>query len=327
MFKFLAGLPGILGVAGFFAYIWVGQSRIGGEIFKQIVAKLRTDPNLDVAKYSSLTPAKIGRLIKSDSRVRRNVNEQDQKLLRLLIILQHILTVVVLLACAGLVALSIWLISRPEPLSVSAGAPQAVAADAKGALVDLDPISVQWTSSGKDETVSVFLENVDSGARTKKKTVSSNVRSVRFESSEVSAVATSRTFHGANRIRSVVEWSAGTSVSATQDLLVGVEIELLLNGRLVTPAGKDRTIHTMFATFDQSTEHLPPNYCFSADLVGRANSGVPLVIPLHSCNNNGEVQIKGLDQVDWNKSVGLVYGGPDDPRIVRTEVSGKPGAS
>jgi len=288
------------------------------------VTKLRTAPNLDVAQYTNLTPAKIGKLIESDSRVREVVNEQDQKLLRLLIILQHVLTVIVLLACAGLVALSIWLISRPEPLSVSALAPQAVAPDAKGALVDLDPIVVQWTSTGKDEPVSVFLENVDSGRRTQKKTVSSNVRSVRFEPSEIFEAATSRGFHRVNRIRSVVEWSANTSVSESKDLLVGIEIDLLLNGRLVTPNGKQRTIHTLFATIDQSTEQLPQNYCFNVDFVARSNMGPPLIIPLHSCNSDGEVQILALNQVDWNRPVGLVYGGPDDPRIVRTRVSGKP---
>ncbi len=323
MFKFLAGLPGVLGVAGFFAYIWAGQSRIGGEILKQIVTKLRTAPNLDVGQYTTLTPAKIGKLIESDSRVREVVNEQDQKLLRLLIILQHVLTVVVLLACAGLVALSIWLISRPEPLSVSALAPQAVAPDAKGVLVDLDPIVVQWTSTGKDEPVSVFLENVDGGRRTQKKTVSSNVRSVRFEPSEVFEAASSRGF-GTNRIRSVIEWSANTSVSESKDLLVGIEIDLLLNGRLVTPHGKQRTIHTLFATIDQSTEHLPQDYCFNVDLVARSNDGPPLIIPLHSCNRDGEVQIPALKQVNWSRPVELVYGGPDDPRIVRTRVSGEP---
>jgi hypothetical protein len=324
MFKFLAGLPAILGLAGFFAYIWAGQSRIGGEIMKQIVAKLRTAPNLDVGQYTTLTPARIGKLIASDSRVREVVNEQDQKLLRLLIILQHLLTVIVLLACAGLVALSIWLISRPEPLSLSALAPQAVAPDAKGALVDLDPIVVPWTSTGKDEQVSVFLENVDTGRRTQKKTVSSNVRSVRFEAPEVLEVATSRDFHRANRIRSVIEWSSNSSISESKDLLVGIEIDLLLNGRLVTPNGRQRTIDTMFATIDQSTEHLPQDYCFSTDFVARSKTGPPLVIPLHSCNNDGEVRIPGLTQVDWNRPAGLVYGGPDDPRIIRTHVSGKP---
>ena len=324
MIKFLAGLPGVLGVAGFFAYIWVGQSRIGGEILKQIVKKLRSNPNLDVAKYSTLTPVKIGKLIESDSRVREAVNEQDQKLLRLLIILQNLVTVSVLISCAGLVALSIWLVSRPEPLSVSVLAPQSVAADAKGALVDIDPLLVQWRSTGKDEQVAVFLENVDSGRRTIKKTVSSNVRTVRFEPDEIVAVATSRDYHRANRIRSVIEWPAHTSVSEIKDLLVGIEIDLHLNGRLFTPDGKERTIHTMFATIDQSTEHLPQNYCFSTDLVAWSTAGTPLVTPLHTCNNEGEVQISTLNQINWNRPVGLVYGGSDDSRLIRTRVNGKP---
>lgn len=324
IFKFLAGLPAVLGVAGFFAYIWIGQSRIGGEVLKQIVTKLRAAPNIDASQYSNLTPAKIKKLIESDSHVRVLVNEQDQKLLRLLIIVQNIVTVIVLLACGGVIAFSIWLLNRPEPLSVTAYAPQAVVEEAKGALVDLDPLSVQWTSTGKDEPVSVFLENVDSGRRTQKKTVQSNVRSVRFEPTEVLEAASSRGLHQRNRIRSVIEWSANTSVSEVKDLLVGVDVELQLNGKLITPTGKDRRIDTLFAYIDQSTQSLPQNYCFSVDFVARSKAGPPLVIPLHSCNNDGEVHIAGLAQVDWNRPVGLVYGGPDDSRIVRTHIAGRP---
>lgn len=175
---------------------------------------------------------------------------------------------------------------------------------------------MQWTSTGKNEPVSVFLENVDTGHRTPKKTVPSDVRSVRFESSEMLEVASSRAFHRRNRIRSVIEWSSNTSVSEIKDLLVGIDVELLLNGRLVTPDGKDRTIQSLFAYIDQSTENLPQNYCFHVDFVARSKAGPPLIIPLHSCNSNGEVQIPSLDQVDGNKPMGLVYGGPDDPPLL-----------
>ena len=53
------GLPAVLGVVGFFAYLWAGQSRVGSELFKSIVDKLRASPNVVIENYVALTPAKI----------------------------------------------------------------------------------------------------------------------------------------------------------------------------------------------------------------------------------------------------------------------------
>src|SRR5258705_8687501 len=118
LYSFLKGLPAVLGIAGFFAYLWKGQSQVGGQIFAEIVRKLRNDSNVHVEQCKDLSPAKVGNLIKADESVRSAVNEDDGKLLRLLIFLQHILTGLVLLFSAALIACSIWLLTRPQPLSV-----------------------------------------------------------------------------------------------------------------------------------------------------------------------------------------------------------------
>lgn len=323
-YSFLGGLPAILGIVGFFAYLWAGQTRVGGDLFKQIVSKLRAAPNLTVGEYSDLTPSKLGKLLESDERVRGAVNEQDQKLLQLLIVLQHGLTVVVLFVCAGLIALGVWLMMRPQPLAVVANPPVATVTDAKGLLVDLDPLKVEWTSTGRTESVGVFLENVDNGKRTPKKTVASDVRSVVFSPADLSEIATNRSYRSSNRIRTVIEWSSGRSNSEAKPLAVGIDVELALFEKLLSPTGPDRTIHTLLATIDQSTETFPANYCFSVDFVGWAKDGSALAIPLKSCDADSEVKIPGLDNVNWSRRYGLVYSGPDDPRIVRTKVSGAP---
>jgi hypothetical protein len=322
---FLEGLPAALGIAGFFAYIWYGQARIGGDLLSSIVQKLRAAPNLSVEDYSGLTPARIGRLVETDARVRDAVNDQDRSLLRLLIILQHIMTALVLVACAALVSISIWLVTRPEPLTIAPHPPAPLAERANGALVDLDPIAVEWTSSGTEERVSVFLENVESGGRSVKKTVSSNVRRVVFQPDELRGVLTERRHRRMNRVRSVIEWSGGTKESEAQDLFVGVRITLMLNGRLITPS-ENRPINTLIATIDDSTEFMPQDYCFTGALAGWSRSGSSLVIALKSCNSKGsyEVQIPELDNVDWNRQAGFVYFGPDDPRLVRTCITGQP---
>jgi hypothetical protein len=321
---FLKGLPAILGAAGFFAYLWVGQARIGGDLLKTIVEKLRAAPNLPVDDYSSLTPARIGRLVESDARVREAVNDQDLRLLRLLIVLQHGLTVVVLLVCAALVGLGIWLITRPDALAVVPNPPAPVADQAHGLLVDLDPVIVEWSSGGSEERISVFLENVESSSRSTKKVVSSNARSVTFLPDEFRGVLAERGYRKRNRIRSVVEWSIGTKQSETRDLLVGIQASLMLNGRLITPT-EDRPIHTLMATIDDSTEFMPSNYCFSGALAGWTESN-PIVIALKSCNSKGsyEVMIPELETLNWDRSAGFVYFGPDDSKIVRTCITGQP---
>lgn len=324
IYRFLAGLPAILGVAGFFAYLWVGQSRVGGEMLKRIVTKLRADPNIDIERYGALTPAKLKGLIATDERVRHGVNQGDRDLLRLLIVFQYLLAALVLVVCAALVGVSIWLYARPEPFSLTQVGPKAVAAEALGQLVELDPIDVAWTYRGTDQSVSVFLENVDTGDRTAKKTVLASARSVRFAPAELLPVLKDRSFHGKNRVRSVAEWAGGHSASDPQDLLVGIEVDLMLFGRLATPGGQVRDIHTLYATIDRSTENMPHDYRFSGDFVASTKGGPPIVVPLQSDNVDGEVRLPDLSQVDWARPTGFVYGGPDRPEIVRAKVSGKP---
>jgi hypothetical protein len=85
-----------------------------------------------------------------------------------------------------------------------------------------------------------------------------------------------------------------------------------------------KPFHSLFALIDQSTAELPGDYCFNGNLVGKMKTGEPFVMPLSSCNDNGSVTIPNLDRIDWFKPLGFVYGGPDDPRIVKTVVSGRP---
>lgn len=64
---FLSGLPAILGIVGFFAYLWAGQYRIGGQLMTSIVEKLRAAANLNTENLASLTPARIEKLMREDA--------------------------------------------------------------------------------------------------------------------------------------------------------------------------------------------------------------------------------------------------------------------
>jgi hypothetical protein len=314
-FSFLKGLPAILGVVAFFAYLWSGQYRIGGDLMKGIVEKLRATPNVDIQRYGALTPARIERLIQQDTTVRSAVNDQDIKLIRLIVILHNVITIVVLLVCAILIGLGIWLISRPEPLSVIPHSPTAVIeGHADDPLVDLDPLKADWDATGAVDNVSVFLENAESNARTTKKNVLADVHSVEFTADEIQEVASTRDYRGKNRIRTVVEWPGHTVRSGVVELLVGLKVRLMIDGKLVTPDGT-RSINTLVATIDDSTEHMPTNYCFTVDFAGWNRSG-PLVAPLKACNASSEVELPFLDEIDWTHHAGLVFNEPVADRLL-----------
>ncbi len=103
--------------------------------------------------------------------------------------------------------------------------PSGVNKDADGLLVDLDPIGVEWQSQGTPESVTVYLENVDTQAHSEKRTLGADVLNVVFTPEQVHAVATDRLYHHKNRIRTVVEWSKGKSTSQPVEMLVGIDVE------------------------------------------------------------------------------------------------------
>ena len=110
---FLKGLPAILGVTGFFAYLWLAPAKIGGDLMKEIIAKLRVSPNIAAKDYADLTPVKPKHLLDSDERVRAAVNADDIRILELLVRRQFNFATLAFIGCAALIAWSVWLISRP----------------------------------------------------------------------------------------------------------------------------------------------------------------------------------------------------------------------
>jgi hypothetical protein len=122
-------------------------------------------------------------------------------------------------------------------------------------------------------------------------------------------------------MRTVIEWPGKIVRSDAVDLAVGVKVQLMIGGTLVTPDGT-RSINTIIATIDDSTEHMPPDYCFAVDFAVWNQVG-PLVAPLKSCNRKQEVDLPFLSQVDWGRRVGLVFNQPTaDGSFVRTCIAG-----
>ena len=313
----LKTFPAILGLAGLFAYLWYGQAKVGGKLFQNIVTKLRRQPHLQIKDYETLSPARVKSLAEADKAIKDAVNDQDWRLLELLVKRQHSLTMAALLVSAALVGLSIWLISRPAPLSISPRVLSNPVKRAEGTLVDVDPILAEWTSDGPAERVSVFLENVDTGRRSVKKEVASDARSVTFSPEDFKEALGNRQHHGSNRLRSVTAWSHGTATSELADVAVGLIVEVLLNVLAIID-GKAEKRNLIVTTIDGSTQNMPRKYCFSGDLILRDVQRHPVVMPLGTiCNDGDGVNLGDKVQIDWSARIGFVYNGPDDPKLVR----------
>jgi hypothetical protein len=117
MFLFLKVVPGALGVAGFLTLVMSGRAKVTGEPYRSIVAKLRAAPNVRIEDDGGLTPDKLVKFIEADGRARAALEDKELRLLQLLVTLQKARRTFVLLACAAAIALSVWLVRRPDPPS------------------------------------------------------------------------------------------------------------------------------------------------------------------------------------------------------------------
>jgi hypothetical protein len=317
---FLKGLPALLGIVGFFAYLWRGQGRIGADTTRLIIERLRNDPNVPLKQLDvKMSAAKLKHLVETDERVRRRVNAEQGRLLRQIVHWQNAVTLVVFLACAGLVALAIMLISRPLPLEVTLSPPRALVAREGKPLLDLDQIVVNWSSKGVGEQVQVFLENVDSGTWTPVRTVASDVGTLTFDPKHLREVASDRAYGGRNRVRSVVKTSTNIFKSATVDLAVGIQI------RLYTNLGGGRAM--IFPTIWGKDENIPPGFCFDSTIFGYRSGGDIKKVEINDrCKGNRMLTPSLLSDFDWSRPIGLLYSGPR-PELVRTCLYGPRGSA
>jgi hypothetical protein len=325
VYEFLQALPALVGFIGFFVYLWAGQQKSGGNVFSKIVDRLRQNPNVDIRSYGSMTPAKLRHLIAADEKVRSTVNEQDRELLKLVIQNQSRTTLIVFVVCAALVALGVWLVRtdplRPRPVQIGEIRIGAIEKQAEGLLVDLDPLQVSWRADGDEEVLSVCLENLSSGAKTRRKSVVSSARTVNFLPQDLAPLLEDRSYKGVNRIRALVETSRSTFSSRDVDILVGIRASLMIGGTLISQGEERGKISTLFATIDDSTEHVPSGYCFQGDFFAFDVSGAAVVQALRSCNSDGEVRLSKISDINWNRPHGFIYHGPDDPRLIRSDVA------
>ena len=336
LLHFFQSLPAVVGVIAFFAFLWVGQTRLWGKNLREIVLRLRNNPNLDIPAYEKMSALAVLYAVSKDAEVRATVNEQDYRLLKLLSIFQATIIVVVFVVCAGMVIYSVSIfrqdIFRPKPLLIDGIHIKAIEPEAGGLLVDLDPIQVVWDAQGEEKEVSVFLENTDTKSRTQKKSTISSRRFITFEAAEFRPVLPVREYKGVNHFRAVIETNDNIYKSLRKPIFVGVEVELIVQFLLIGSENRDRKIDLLTASINGWTQEplnshasdLPDNYCISGIFTSQDKSGSPMAQSISTCNEEtgirGEIKLDLIDLIDWNKPYKFTYYGPGDRRLVRTQV-------
>ena len=317
-YTFLSSLPALLAVVVAVVFQLL-RGRSSGRVTSRIVGKLRKDAPDRAGSYASLRPAQVERLLTSDQGLRKLVDAQDFKLLKLALRQEFVLAIFVnslatLLFIVG-IALFVWNVSRPLPLLISAIHLESDSSDAGGLAVDLDPLLVTWTSSGEPKDVEVCLENVVTGRRSRPVRAQSLNHRVTFPAGSYDEVLSERALNKLNRVRVIVQGPREMFRSLDLDLRVGHTILVLVS---VDAAKADAATVTVAAMIDRQRV---PFYDFDAKVALFPRRGVVGGVSLGDRFVYGDPPHSVADArtIDWQRTK-VVYFGPLEPKTVRTEL-------
>lgn len=316
--QFLSSLPAILGLAGFVVYFFLSRNRSGDRITLDIVAKLRREaPELFPQGAERLDAAALTRLVENDANLRAKVSDQDFQLLRDTLRQQFVTSIVVYGLCGTIfligVGLYVYMSIRPIPVSVTSISAESTEAAAEGLPVDLDGLRVRWSATGDPEDIQVRLEEMAHQRRTSAKIVRSTEGEVTFAPEEYGQILTNRDHGGENRLRVAVQTAKSAYFSPDFAMRVGTTILAVHMEPL--------RIKIMGIIDNVAIQ----NYDFEARLVVWAAAPHQEATPITYGGNipfgHNDFQLDPKLNYDW-KTVKLVYFGPDDPRVVRTQLLG-----
>jgi hypothetical protein len=311
MYSFLAALPAILGILGFVVYLLLRSAGKGDPETLRIVAKLRAQHPERFASHDKLTSTQLYGLLTKDQTLQREVGKQDFLLLGQALRQQFVKSLVVYLICALLflvgVVLFVYQVNHPTPTSLSNLQLLSVASMADGLLVDLDPMRATWQGDGEASEIAVYLENLDTGQRTRALHSRSAVGEVSFKRDDYAPILSERRFRESNRVRVVAQSGQRAFYSRDFPLHVGLTVLAVAFERRVK----------IGATVDNS---LVQGYNFEARLVVPKKKAVDyLSIGGTISGGQKEYPIPARALYDW-AAAKISYLGPDDVRLVRYEV-------
>ena len=316
--KFLSSLPALLGLTGFVVYYFLLRNRGGDKITVDIVAKLRRDmPERLPAHPEALSPAALTQLIEGDAQLQSKVSEQDFQLLRDALRHQFITSVIVYGMCflvflAG-VGLYVYVSTRVVPVSLTSISTESTDPTAGDLAVDLDGVRIRWSATGDPEDIAVSLEAMDSHRRTAPKSVRSTESQIVFSAAEYRPILSNREHAGVNRLRAVLQTEQMSFFSPEFPMHVGTTILAVhIEPMRIKIAGMiDNTAI--------------PNYDFEAKLLLWARVSKQELAPFTYGGTikygHNDFLLEPALAYEWSTAK-LVFLGPDDRRVVRTQILG-----
>ncbi|PSR55783.1 hypothetical protein AHMF7605_20915 [Adhaeribacter arboris] len=227
MFNFLTTLPAILGIIGFVIYLILKKSITEDPIIKSILEKLRYNEPGFYNQLDKLSDSEKVKILKTDYRLRDKISEGDRKLLDKSLTNQYRTNLFVYSLCAILLLVGIYLFTRPVPLQIDNIQVQNTDSRDNNQIVDLDPITVTWTSSGKNGDILVALENIETGKQTKRYRALASDGEIIFKSDNYDnydKILSNRFPNESNKIRAIVYSGQESFKSKPFEIKVGVKI-------------------------------------------------------------------------------------------------------
>lgn len=307
---FLSSLPALLGVLGFVIYYLLRQNGTADEVSLKIIEKLRAQSPDRFTEHSILNAKQLHSLLADDNSLRSRISEQDFSLLQQVLKQQFITSLVVYVICSILFIVGTVLFYfqaiQPKTLVINNIQLESTATPANGLPVDLDPLIVQWNASGEETQMKVFLENIETNRRSGEFEVKSSEGSFEILPSEYRDILNNRNFNEWNRVRIVMQTDIENFISDSIKLHVGLKVVAI---------GFEEKVK-LAAMIDNS---LVQTYNFEALLVLWKNDEVDSISFGGHINGQQDYPFENSTNYSW-PGAKLTYLGPDDSRLIRTEV-------
>jgi hypothetical protein len=227
MNAFLLSLPAILGIVGFVIYLLLKKSVTEDPIVKSIIDKLKFEEPDFANRWRGLSPMQKEEILKQDNALRDKLASTDRLILDKALTNQFRTNIFVYALCGLLLVTGLYLFLKPRPLSIENITIQNTDSTAQDLVVDIDPITVTWTSSGKDEEVYATLENIETGKQTKRQRAKASDGSVVFVADKYTnydKILSNRLPNGTNRLRAILYAGSESFQSKPFEVKVGVKI-------------------------------------------------------------------------------------------------------
>jgi hypothetical protein len=302
--EFLAGLPALLGFTGFVIFQLVQHSGKPNPIVGGIVTKLRNASPERVPDHR-LTASAVDRLLQRDDALRHVITDQDFLLLKKVLNQQFVTALIVYIVCAGLFVFGI--ISYVHELHATTVSDITLAsADVPGGgdLVDLDPLTVYWKTQGDPSRMTLYLENIQNGMRSKEFQVASSDRRLTLCPDDYRNALSVREKDGRNRIRVILEAPSKPFRSEEFNLRVGIRLLLVADPQKVTLA----------AMLDNS---LIQNYVYDARVVLPRKHDLDVVSLAGPINSKKDWTVTSPASIDWAQAKMVFLEPAADRPVVR----------